>query len=408
MIGTVMAAVLLGPTLSLLALATLAGPAAQTNCSIEPGLVDVPDALTATTATGRPVSLNEVQLGHARTIIVVGRRTEGVTNQGIVVALTAAITESDLRMLSNPTAYPDSTDYPNDGHGSDHDSLGLFQMRPRSGWGTVAELMDAEYQAQAFYGGPDGPNLRSPPGLLDLPDWRELSIAQAAQAVERSAHPQRYADNEPVARAALAALTTLDQPAPWGPAASPSPIPDGPADAAVDPQDPLATDAAAVIAGPNSPGAGCPTGTGAPPLPFRGIPDVRLADPTGTDGFVTSQLAHLITETKGAFGEGSWACWSPRPGTKSEHPLGRACDITFSNRIGTLPNNDQIAQGWQMATWLQAHADALHVEYLIWQGQIWSRRRADEGWRAYDGGGMHDPTDPTGGHYDHLHVTVRG
>ena len=33
--------------------------------------------------------------------------------------------------------------------------------------------------------------------------------------------------------------------------------------------------------------------------------------------------------------------------------------------------------------------------------------RDDEGWRDYNGGGMHDPGDVTGGHYDHLHVTVR-
>ena len=54
--------------------------------------------------------------------------------------------------------YPESGSYPNDGNGSDHDSLGLFQMRPQSGWGTVAELMDTTYQARAFFGGPEGPN----------------------------------------------------------------------------------------------------------------------------------------------------------------------------------------------------------------------------------------------------------
>lgn len=29
------------------------------------------------------------------------------------------------------------------------------------------------------------------------------------------------------------------------------------------------------------------------------------------------------------------------------------------------------------------------------------------GWRPYNGGGMHDPADVTGGHYDHLHITVK-
>jgi hypothetical protein len=67
----------------------------------------------------------------------------------------AALTESTLRMLTNTGTYPESANYPNDGNGSDHDSLGLFQMRPQSGWGTVAELMDPNYQARAFFGGPD-------------------------------------------------------------------------------------------------------------------------------------------------------------------------------------------------------------------------------------------------------------
>lgn len=45
----------------------------------------------------------------------------------------------------------------------------------------------------------------------------------------------------------------------------------------------------------------------------------------------------------------------------------------------------------------------LGVEYLIWQGKIWSLARDSEGWRPYNGGGMHDPGNAiTGGHYDHL------
>ncbi len=42
-----------------------------------------------------------------------------------------------------------------------------------------------------------------------------------------------------------------------------------------------------------------------------------------------------------------------------------------------------------------------------WQGLIWSAARNDGGWRPYDGGGVHDPESPTGGHYNHLHITVR-
>src|SRR5699024_2714505 len=102
---------------------------------------------------------------------------------------------------------PESTNYPNDGDGSDHDSLGLFQMRPQSGWGTVAELMDPTYQARAFFGGPDGPNYPSPRGLLDIPGWEQMDKGEAAQAVEVSAYPDRYRNYEPVAETILTTLT---------------------------------------------------------------------------------------------------------------------------------------------------------------------------------------------------------
>ena len=49
------------------------------------------------------------------------------------------------------TCCPESADYPHQGSGSDHDSVGLFQQRPSSGWGTVAELMRPSYAARAFY-----------------------------------------------------------------------------------------------------------------------------------------------------------------------------------------------------------------------------------------------------------------
>ena len=63
--------------------------------------------------------------------------------------------------------------------------------------------------------------------------------------------------------------------------------------------------------------------------------------------------------------------------------------------------------GWEVTNWVKDHAKTLGVQYLIWQGTIWNIDRDAEGWRPYNGGGMHDPTDITGGHYDHLHITVK-
>lgn len=202
-----LAGMFLGPAVVVTSVAVLATPAiaACTPGSLIVG--PIPDSLTATTRNGETVTLNRQQLTHAATIITVGGQTTGAGRPGVVIALMAALTESHLRMLANTSAYPESGDYPNDGNGSDHDSLGLFQMRPASGWGTVAELMDPNYQARAFYGGPTGPNYPSPRGLLDIPGWQQLDPGEAAQAVEVSEYPDRYQNYQPVAEAILTALT---------------------------------------------------------------------------------------------------------------------------------------------------------------------------------------------------------
>ncbi|TXN29806.1 hypothetical protein [Lacisediminihabitans profunda] len=204
-------AVLFGPALTMIGVGVLVNPALVNTelCATSTITLSgsIPASLTATTTGGAAMTLDQTQLDRAATIITVGSHTSGVGTTGLLIALMAALTESNLRMLANTTAYPESADYPHDGDGSDHDSLGLFQMRPAAGWGSVAQLMDATYQAAAFYGGPTGPNHGSPRGLLDVPNWKSLSLGAAAQAVEVSAFPDRYASYEPVARTILAALT---------------------------------------------------------------------------------------------------------------------------------------------------------------------------------------------------------
>jgi hypothetical protein len=86
-------------------------------------------------------------------------------------------------------------------------------------------------------------------------------------------------------------------------------------------------------------------------------------------------------------------------------PLGRACDFTVGH-IGALPTTAQRAVGWQLAHWAQANADMLGISYIIFDGHIWSPTRARDGWRHYDGGGIYDPNSVTGGHRDHIHISV--
>nr|WP_246086986.1 peptidoglycan DD-metalloendopeptidase family protein [Nocardioides humi] len=810
--------------LVMVSIAMLMNPAANAACTIGTGngvtVGNIPDSLDVTTADGTTFTLNHQQLTHAATIIDIGSRTDGVNRNGIQIALMAALTESTLRMLSNTSAYPESANYPNDGDGSDNDSLGLFQMRPAAGWGAVAELMDPTYQAKAFYGGPTGPNYPSPRGLLDIPGWRQMDKGAAAQAVEVSAYPDRYRNYEPVAAAILDALTaraastagqvdlptvvtspingkigvaqanipnrtssgrfassmgwltsqgpdfitlnevsarsleaisahapgyaayrqrqadgnqsqgnvvlwktaiwsklaagriklveadhayyqgkkvTWDRFATWallqrgdgavvsivsvhqmtdphkfprqhgnpsmsrpeqygkgmdiligllnqlgqhgpvfvggdmntpasytdlawsaaakmktagyawhahgvdfvfypsgngvklahgtvgpkaevgdhnmiaarfnlnhagttartssaantasrraatapaitrvtaqaqgpessrvvfplpadtwamsspfgmrvhpitgeyklhtgtdfstaagtpilaaadgtvtfaGPAAGygnliiiehtidgqtiatayahmwPAGIhvavgdrvtagqhigdvgssgyatgphlhfevrPGGTNAAPVDPVPWLnahgAADLPAANGGPGSSTTGCDStglapGIGVVPTPVDGDPNRMVDDPTST-GQITARLLNLYIQASAAFPDTGWACWSERPGTTSEHPLGRACDITFGNAIGHYPTPAQLEAGWALTDWMKNNAEALGVEYLIWQGKVWSVARSGEGWRPYNGGGAHDPDNVTGGHYDHLHVTVR-
>ncbi|TFD54281.1 M23 family metallopeptidase [Cryobacterium sp. Hh11] len=205
LIGLVVVLVLACPLGGLVGVAALVTTIANSCGSLVVGTI--PDSLTTQTLDGRSVILDRRQLTHAGTIITVGGQTADVGRAGVIVALMAALTESMLRQLANTSAYPESASYPHDGVGSDHDSLGLFQMRPSSGWGTVAELMDPTYQAQAFFGGVSGPNAGSPRGLLDVAGWQVLDPGAAAQAVEVSAYPDRYANFQPVAEAILIALT---------------------------------------------------------------------------------------------------------------------------------------------------------------------------------------------------------
>ena len=535
-----LALMLLGPTLGLVGIALIINPAANATCTTtgsSPVMVgEVPDSLEVTTKDGVRFTLNKQQLTHAATIITEGGKIDRVTHDGLTIALMAALTESSLRMLANTSTYPESGDYPNDGDGSDHDSLGMFQMRPQAGWGSVEQLMDPTFQARAFFGGPDGPNYPSPRGLLDIPGWQQMSKGEAAQAVEVSAYPDRYENYAPAADTILTPLTnssgsgsgggavpvaatgessrvvfplpegTWVKTSDFGPRTDPITgeerihsgldlaAPDGTeimaaADGTVtrasytdagggiiviehhiDGQTiatayihmwqtgihvtvgqtvtagqhigdvgssghstgphlhfevrPGGTDATAIDPAPwlndhdaaDLPEAsggtdhdGCSTSTtGGEPGTFPGgDPDAMVDDPT-TDGQITVRMAYIMAEAKTAFPDTSWSCYSPRPGQKSEHSLGRACDITFGNQIATRPTPSQLEAGWEVTNWMKEHAETLGVQYLIWQGRIWSLARDSEGWRPYNGGGMHDPTDITGGHYDHLHVSAEG
>jgi LysM repeat protein len=127
---------------------------------------------------------------NASAIIAVGKKL-GVPDYGIIIALAAAAQESGLRNLS----------------GGDLDSVGLFQQRPSTGWGTPAQLQNTTYASELFFGGPSNPNKGKTRGLLDIKGWQSMTLTQAAQAVQISAYPTAYAKWETSARAWYASLT---------------------------------------------------------------------------------------------------------------------------------------------------------------------------------------------------------
>ena len=171
-------------------LAIIGGQAASANAGAGACTVgEAGTALTVTTSGGDSVQLDEKQLGNAAKIITVGTQT-GVSAAGLKIALMTALQESKLRMLAN-SSVPESLELPNEGVGSDHDSVNMFQQRP-GGWGNVAELMDPDYAVRAFFGGPKGPNGGSPRGLLDIKDWETMRPGVAAQKVQVSAYPDAY------------------------------------------------------------------------------------------------------------------------------------------------------------------------------------------------------------------------
>ena len=65
--------------------------------------------------------------------------------------------------------------------GGDRDSIGLFQQRPSQGWGKPEQIADPRYAADAFY-----------TALLKVKGWEKMRVTDAAQAVQRSAHPNAY------------------------------------------------------------------------------------------------------------------------------------------------------------------------------------------------------------------------
>lgn len=141
-------------------------------------VLPVPEQCQADTTSG-VVQLSLDQMKNASTIAA-RAVVKGLPVRAATVAIATAMQESQLVNLDT----------------GDRDSIGLFQQRPSQGWGTADQISDPVYSTDAF--------LRA---LQKVPGWEQLSIADAAQAVQKSAFPQAYAQHAADAATLAAALT---------------------------------------------------------------------------------------------------------------------------------------------------------------------------------------------------------
>ncbi|MBA2472119.1 MAG: NlpC/P60 family protein [Pseudonocardiales bacterium] len=119
----------------------------------------------------RVSDLDAEQRAIVEQIIAIGKQRR-LPPRAWQIAIQAGMTESRLHNLPY----------------GDRDSLGIFQMRPSQGWGSVAQVTDPVYEINKFYD-----------KLLMVPGWENQRPGDSAQAIERSAFPARYHQWEPLA-----------------------------------------------------------------------------------------------------------------------------------------------------------------------------------------------------------------
>ncbi|MEU9516095.1 hypothetical protein [Micromonospora sp. NPDC048169] len=118
------------------------------------------------------IDLTDEQTANVKAIIAATKKA-GMDERAAVVSIATALQESKLENLGHL------------GDRNDHDSQGLFQQRPSSGWGTVEQITDPEYSTTAFL-----------KGLKQVDGWKDMPLTKAAQTVQVSAYPDHYAQWE--------------------------------------------------------------------------------------------------------------------------------------------------------------------------------------------------------------------
>ncbi|SCG77805.1 hypothetical protein [Micromonospora humi] len=131
-----------------------------------------PVAVASVQGEQSTIALNDEQTANVKAIIAATKKA-GLPERAAVVSIATALQESKLENLGHL------------GDRNDHDSLGLFQQRPSSGWGSPEQITDPEYSTLAFL-----------KGLKQVDGWQDMPLTKAAQTVQVSAYPDAYAQWE--------------------------------------------------------------------------------------------------------------------------------------------------------------------------------------------------------------------
>ncbi|UBU12240.1 hypothetical protein [Nonomuraea gerenzanensis] len=142
-------------------------------------LAEPPEAFCSVTTPDGARTLSPEQAQIAATIAAVAAR-RGLPERAVVIAYATAMQESKIQNLD---------------HG-DRDSVGVFQQRESQGWGTKKQIMDPVYATNKFFA-----------ALVKVKNYRKIPLAEAAQAVQRSAGGYAYAPHETEAKILAAAFT---------------------------------------------------------------------------------------------------------------------------------------------------------------------------------------------------------
>ncbi len=314
-------------TTGVIVLALLAGGA---YFAVQHGLGPLPDPKHCLAKVdGYTVEMSTEQAENASIIAAVAER-RGLPARAISIAIATAYQESKLRNLDS----------------GDRDSVGLFQQRPSQGWGTVKQIRNPYYAANAFYD-----------ALVKVDGYQYMAITKAAQAVQRSAFPDAYAAHERDGRAIASAMSGYS-PASFSCTADP----------------------------------------------------INLPSQDITASGLTPRAEAVRADIRKAFGDLPMGGFEPGGVTTghmtgSAHYEGRAVDVFFRPA-----GADNTRRGWVLAQYLVANASRLKIANVIFDAKIWSAgSKSTAGWRSYDPGFSGNETAATKAillHRDHVHVDV--